>query len=144
MSAITPLRYLIGIYSDKLSKEENIYLEAELFVCVYELIKDFFKTEYRNYFDLMKYSTEMESAMLEANFIRLMIKDILATDEYTLSGIAYYTETPEEIICEILTSANPRPSATFLRKIIELHRQVKRDLYQEIKRKILTEHLTAA
>jgi hypothetical protein len=82
----------------------------------------------------------MEIAMFEANFIRCIINDILSTEEYTLSGIAYYTETPEEIVYDIAIGHNTSPSANLLRKIIELHRSVRRDLYRSIVEKIISEY----
>jgi len=47
-----------------------------------------------------KINIEKEKSMIESNFIRCIINDILSTEEYTLPGIAYYTDTPEEIIIE--------------------------------------------
>ena len=38
---------------------------------------------------------------------------------------------------------NTSPSAIFLRKIIELHRSIRPELYREIMRKITTEYLAA-
>ena len=82
--------------------------------------------------------------MLEAKFIRLIIQTILSTDEYTLEGIANYTNTHEEVVHEIFCGQNPNPSAIFLRKLIELHRTVRRDLYQEITKKITSKYLSVA
>lgn len=144
MPAIEPLCHLIGINSNKFSKEEIFILEAELLIHICYEIKEFYRDRYKNYFRLMKFTIEMENAMLDANYIRFAINDILLTEEYTLSGIAYYTQTPEDIIYEVVTGSNTRPSATFLQKIIELHREVKRDLYDTIIKKVYEQHLSAA
>jgi hypothetical protein len=82
----------------------------------------------------------MEIAMFEANFVKCIINDILSSEEYTLSGIAYYTETPEEIVYDIAIGHNISPSANLLRKIIELHRSVRSDLYRSIIEKIISEY----
>jgi hypothetical protein len=85
-----------------------------------------------------------ENEMLDANFICLLVKDILASGEYTPSGIAYYTNTPEDVITEVAAGCNPNPSAIFLQRIIEMHRTVRRELYTEVIKKITSEYLTVA
>ena len=79
----------------------------------------------------------MENIMLEANFIRCVINDILLTNEYTLQGIAYYTQTPEDVIYDIAVGNNQSPSFPLSRKIIEIHRTIKPDLYRNILKKII-------
>lgn len=139
-----PLCLLIGINSSMLTKEENILLEAELFIRICEELKETFREQHRNYFHLMKFTIEKENVMLEAKFVRLIINDILSTDEYNLKGIAYYTDTYEDVVEEVITGRNTSPSATFLRRLIDLHRLVRRDLYNAIIKKIATQYLAAA
>lgn len=137
MSAMEPLCRLIGAKTSMLTKEENILLEAELFTRICEELKEIFREQHRDYFRLMKFTIEKEKAMLEAKFVRLIIKDILSTDEYNLKGIAYYTDTYEDVVEEVVTGRNTSPSATFLQRLIDLHRSVRRDLYDIIIKKIL-------
>ena len=144
MSAVQPLCHLMGIDSHKISKEENVLLEAELFIRIYKELNELFRKQYQNYFYLMKFTKRMEETMLDTNFIRFVIKDILTTEEYSLAGIAYYTNTHEDVLLEIIAGCNTSPSAIFQRKIIELHREVKRDLYHQIIKKITLEYLAAA
>ena len=125
MPAIEPLCCLIGISASSLTKEENILLEIELFTRICEGLKEVFREHHKNYFCLMKFTMEMENAMLEENFIRLLVNDILASKEYTLEGIACYTNTHEDVMQEILAGLNSNPSAMLLRKIIELHKLVR-------------------
>jgi hypothetical protein len=73
--------------------------------------------------------------------LRCIINDILMTEEYTLSGIACYTQTPEEIVYDLAIGLNTNPSAIFLRKIIELHRFIRRELYASIIEKIIIEYI---
>lgn|SRR3990167_4617385 len=136
MSAMEPLYYLIGINPHSLSKEEAFILEAELLIRICDEIKEYFRSLYKDYFRLIKIPIEMENTMLDANYVRFAINEILLTNEYTLSGIAHYTQTPEDVVYDVLTGYNSRPSAILLQKIIELHRQVKRDFYDEIITKI--------
>lgn len=62
----------------------------------------------------MKFTLEMEETMLETNFIRLIIKDILSTGEYSPQGIACYTDTHEDIVQDLASGLNTKPLATFL------------------------------
>ena len=80
--------------------------------------------------------------MLEAYFVCLIIKDILSSEEYTLDGIARYTDTPEEVVEEILSERNKNPSARFLRRLIELHRSIRPSLYLMIMKKITSAYST--
>ena len=144
MSATEPLCHLLGINYRKFSREENIFLEAELFVRICDELKEVFRQQYKDFFYLMKLTTEMEDAMLEENFIRLIIKDILSTEEYTVQGIACYTDTHEDIVHELASGLNTKPLATCLRKTIELHRSVRRELYHAIGKKLASEYLAVA
>ena len=90
----------------------------------------------------MKFSIDRENSMLETNFMRFIIEDILSTEEYTLQGIAYHLDIHEDVILEIIAGRNNSPSATLQRKFIELHRSVRLDLYQEIIKKIAMQCLT--
>ncbi len=142
MPATEPLCHLVGICPAKLTKEENLILEIELFTRICEELKDGFKAKYKNYFRIMKYNAEMENVMIEATFVRCVINDILSTEEYTLDGIAYYTQTPEEVVHELAMGWNTSPSAALLRKIVELHRSVRRELYNAMREKISATILT--
>lgn len=144
MSAPEPFRNLIRINAAKLSKEECILLEAELFVRICEELKEVFRKQHKDYFRFMKFSLNMENTMLESNFIRLIIKDIMSTGEYTLQGIACYTDTHEDIIHELAAGLNTKPLATCLWKTIELHRSVRPELYNAIVKKVASEYVAVA
>lgn len=142
MSATEPLCRLLGISTSMFTREENILLEAELFTRICEELKEIFREQHRDYFRLMKFTIEKENAMLEANFVRLIIKDILSTEEYNPSGVAYYTNTHEDVIHEVVDGRNTNPSATLLRRSIDLHRSVRRDLYDALMKKIAMKYLS--
>ena len=82
--------------------------------------------------------------MLEENFIRLVLNDILSTNEYTLEGIANYVDTHEDVIHEVISGRNSNPSAMLLRRAIELHRLVRNELYSAFMKKIAEKYLVAA
>lgn len=140
MAATELLYRLAGISPTRLSKEEVILLEAELLTRICEELKEIFRQKYKDYFRLMKFSVEKESKMLDGMFVRLIIKDILSTEEYSLKGIACYTDFPEDIIQDVIDGRNSHPSATLLRRSIDLHRSVRRDLYGSIIKKITREY----
>lgn len=145
MPAIEPLCKLIGkLNPGCFTKEENILLEAELLIRICEELKEYFRIKHKEYFRLLKFTMEMENEMLEKNFICLLIKDILSTEEYTLEGIASYVDTHEDILVEVVTGKNTDPSASLFRRSIELHRAVRGELYQMIVKKIASEYFKVA
>lgn len=137
MPAMEPLCQMLGINSNEFSKEENSILEAKLFTHIYEELKEIIKAQYKDYFQLMKFNKDMENKMIETEFLRCVINDILSTEEYSLPGIARYTNTPEDVIHEVIIGNNNNPSFVFSRRIIELHRTVRPDVYQAILKKII-------
>ncbi len=122
-----------------LTREEYLLCQAEFFFIICEEIKEIFREQYRDYFSLMKFTIEMENNMLDVEFLRFIILDILSTEEYNLNGIATYTNTHEDVVHEVVSGLNVNPSANFLRKIIALHRSVRRELYEVIMKKIISE-----
>lgn len=137
MSVLEPLYQLIGVELSNFSKEEFVLLEAELLTRICEELKEFFKNSFKEYFRFLKLNPAMEDIMMEEKLVRCIINDILSTEEYSLIGIASYTNIPEDAIFEMATGKNTNPSSQFLRKIITLHRSVRPNLYREIMIKIL-------
>ena len=143
MAAAELLCRIIGINPQSFSFEENIILEAELFAQVCEQLKEHYRHQQSHYFRLMKYTTEMENAVLDANFIRYAINDILLSEEYSIEGIAYHTQIPEEVICDVIAGVNRAPSLPLSRRVINLHRSVKPELYRKMMEKILIAYVKA-
>lgn len=141
MAAPNLAPYLLGLNAHKLSRVENLVLEAELFRRVYEELKEYFKANYKNYFKLIKINAEMEEHMLESNFIRFLITDILSTENYSVEGIACYTQSTEDVICDVMAGENVAPSLLLSRRIMDLHRSVRPELYKEMMKKILRDYL---
>lgn len=143
MPAVEPLCHLLGISYAMFSKEENLLIEAELFLRICEQLKEIFKYQHRLYFQSIKTNPEEELIMLESSFTRSILRDILASGEYTMQGIACYTDTHEDVIEDLVSGFNTKPTAASLRKIIELHRMVRKELYQAIGKKLIDEYLSA-
>ena len=144
MPAIQPLYLLLEVNHSKFSKEEQLFIEAELFIRICEEVSKLFEKQLKEHFHLMNFITEKESEMLEANFLRLIINDILSTEEYTLEGIARYTCTHEDVVHEVISGRNTAPSVIFFQRALDLHRIVRRDLYREIIKKIASEYAAVA
>lgn len=144
MTAMEPLCKLIGINPSQLSYEENLLIEVDLFTRLCEELNEFFRQQHMDYFQLIKINFDKGSTMLDRKFIRLIIQDILNTKEYDLKGIAYYTDTYDEVVEEMVVGKNTNPSAIFLRKLIDLHRSVRTELYCSIIKKITAQYLAVA
>lgn len=136
MAAPEPLCQMLGVNAKEFTKNENLILEAKLFTQICEELKEIIKTHYKDYFQLMKFNEDTENMMIEAEFLRCVINDILSTEEYSPLGIANYTNTPEDVVHEVITGNNINPSFAFSRRIIELHRTVRPEIYQSIMKKI--------
>lgn len=135
MSALEPF-YTFNQLTN-IEKNELTLLEANFFLGICRELKEIFRAQNSEYFKLMKLDFEREDIMLEENFIRFIINDILSTETYSLTGIACYTNTPHDVIYEIAIGRNTNPSYSIVRKIIELHRSVRLDLYNMIIAKIM-------
>lgn len=144
MSTVQPLCLLLGLNPHQFSREELLFLEAELFVRICEELKEYIRMSMKDFFRVMKFNIEKENIMLEIKFIRCIINDILSTEEYNLSGVALYTDAPEDVIYELASGCNTNPTFLLSRKIIELHRTVRPNLYRAIANKIKQELSIAA
>lgn len=139
MTAIRSFYQSLNLNFRVLTKEEKIFLEADLFTRIYEELKEIIRRQNWNYFQLTKLNKEKVNTMLETHFIRCIINDILSTEEYNLQGIAYYTGIPEDILYDVAAGFNLHPTLSLARKVIELHRLVRPDLYRGIINKLTTQ-----
>lgn len=133
------LCHWVGINPALISRKEIFLLEVELFARFCDELKEIFRKQYKNYFHLMKVDKEKENIMVDNMLVCLVIKDILSTEEYNIEGIACYTDIPEDVILDVVDGRNANPSAKLLRRSIDLHRSVRRDLYRSIIQKIATD-----
>jgi hypothetical protein len=132
---------LVRLDSRKLSRIERILLEIKLFTCISKELQELFKRRYENYLRLIKSNQTQEHSMLDINLPQEVINDILSTEEYSLSGIATHIRIPEEVLSDIASGLNTNPTFESSRKLFELHITVRRDLYDTILRKIISEYL---
>lgn len=137
MAAIEPLYRVMGINTNNLNLLEKKLLEANLIIRIYTELKEHYRNFYRDYFYLMRWKKEEENNVLDNMFASLIVKDILSTHTYTVQGIAYYTDTPEDVVNEVIEGHNTNPSFTFVRKMIELHFSIRKELYHAVTKKLL-------
>jgi hypothetical protein len=136
MAASEWLCHFIGIDSKKFSKKENCILESEIYKRILQEFWINYQNQYREYFYLIKHNFETGDNAMELYVIRCLLNDLLNNQLYTLSGVAYYTQIPVEIIEDLLIGHKTSPLVTFVRKLIELHKFAKPDIYQKIIKKI--------
>jgi len=138
VSRIDLVSELLLIRPCNLTKVEKNLLEINLFALVYEELHKIFKQQYERYFKLIPFIYLKDEDMLTVNFIQEMLKDILSTSEYTMSGVANYTNIPEEVLFDIILGTNTNPTFELSRKLFELHMVVRRELYRQILNKVIT------
>jgi hypothetical protein len=109
MAAIEISNYL-NINPKQLTLQEKIILEVEIFTRICEELTEFFWTKNKEYFAMIKQNINKEKIMFETKFLKFVVNDILMTEEYSLEGIAFHTQVPEDIICDIASGKNSTPS----------------------------------
>jgi len=133
------LSYLLQDNFHKLSKVECVFLEANLFVRISDEFSEIFRNQYRNYLKLLKSEPNKEDEVIEINFLRFLVNDIVSTNEYTLEGIANFIRMPLDVILEIASGINTNPSLMLAARIIKLHSDVRRELYNDLIKKVMEE-----
>ncbi|OGT41436.1 MAG: hypothetical protein A3F42_04245 [Gammaproteobacteria bacterium RIFCSPHIGHO2_12_FULL_37_34] len=134
---------LLQHHSCKLSRIEKFLLEVKLLMHVCCELSEIFKSKYKEYHRLIKSNLNQDENMSNIKFMQEMIKDILSTREYNLTGIAIHTRIPEEVLFDVATGMNIEPTFETSRKIFELHISVRRNLYDEIMRKVASAYLVS-
>ena len=125
------------IAQDKFSKHQLYILEAGLFNLICDELKDYFAEEQKKYFRLLKTTPHKENEMIEETLARCVVKDIISSGMYTLSGIARYTHSSEDVLFDIVSGQNRDPSTNLFSRIIKLHQSVRPDLYRDILKKLV-------
>jgi len=127
------LKFLVP---DGATKSEIRLLEAEITAHLVDELMDFFESKYCAKNGLYKTGKKGESVMLDVNFLKEMLRDILITGEYTLDGVVSYTGYHEDTIHAVAAGLNANPSFSLFYRFVELHRFARRDLYEVLRKKI--------
>lgn len=122
MTILDSLCQFIGTNRNDLSHEESQLLDALL---IHALCKE-----------LAKIYRETKNMISNKSIINLILQDLIRTNDYTISGVATYTNLPEEVIYDIAIGKNNNPTLEVSRKIIELHRGARTTLYKKVMEKI--------
>lgn len=88
----------------------------------------FFRKLFQNQMQYNEDYNLMECYGMDSKVIKLIIRDILETGEYTLEGIAYHTNIPFDVIFDAACGNAFHLSITPWAKIAELYMQVKPDV----------------
>lgn len=141
MSAPEPFYRLMRLPVNSTTRTERSFLEAGLFFSIRTELKELFREAHQEYFSTMNFTYEDENNMLDANFVRFIINDILVSNEYNLAGIARYSGIHTDILNELVTGLNDNPSAHILHRLIEIHHSVRRELYIKIMKRIVAKYM---
>ena len=139
MPALEPFYLLLENKRKNISKNEILLAEVLLFLQLEYALNKIINACHLHEGSISDYD-DKEDAMIENNFVRNLLEDILSTEEYTLSGIAFHLKIPEDVLSDILIGYNQTPSLVLARKIMELHKCVRRELYQYLVKKWVTEN----
>jgi len=134
MATLEYLCRMAGVNPASLSKEENWLIEAALLNALCEELTQIYTTKISLH--TIKNYHEKENMMITSNVIPLILQDLIQSNDYTINGVATYSNVPEEVIYDIAIGNNNNPSLEVSRKIIELHRTARADLYHRVMQKI--------
>lgn len=137
MSSIEYLCKSAGLRPARLSKQENLLLDTYL-LC--NLVQEFNNTISHTHPINNTTQTNKDFAMTHGNIIHLILQDLLKTNDYTITGVATYSDVPEDVIYDIAIGNNLNPSLDVTRKIVELHRTARSDVYRHVMRKIINDY----
>lgn len=132
MSQIEYIHQLAGIDSSQLESDEILLLEAAMLNGLCNELA----MRYQDNFNYHKENLQEMTNMINKHFIYFITHDLINSNDYTIEGIANYSNIPEEVIVDIVIGTNNNPSIDVTRKIIELHRLARPDLYKRIINKI--------
>lgn len=131
--------YLFRQDCNKLTQLERLIMEIVLVIRVYKELSEIFINRQKKFQMLTRKYFKKEDDMNDVKFMREMVNDILSTNEYSLSGIANCTHIPEDVLTDLAAGLNDNPTFELSRKLFELHASVRKDLYDGIMRKIISE-----
>lgn len=132
--------YLFKQDCKKLSQVEKLIFEIVLVIRIHKELSDIFAAKQEKFKKLTRKHLIKEEDMSEVKFVQEMVNDILSTNEYSLSGIANCTHIPEDVLTDLASGLNVNPTFELSRRIFELHATVRKDLYDAVMRKIISEY----
>lgn len=122
-------------------KMSNYFFEADMFEIIWRSLHERAVSLHKACFKLFKYNSREEKDMLESNFIKFLIQEIIASKEYTIEGVARYARIPDDVLHDIMIGRFSNTLFFLPQRLIELHKSVRPELHQEILKKIVSEYL---
>lgn len=83
------------------------------------------------------YLYRMEYHVMDSKVIQHLIQGIIATEEYTLEGIAHYTHIPFDVIYDAACGTNIQISVTPWARVVDLYLKVKPEIKKELVNKLI-------
>lgn len=127
----------------QLTQNEKNLLEAVLFIQILDGLKEEFDQIYNSHFSSKNFISCQKKGnnMQYDTLLTLIIRDLVESDEYSIEGIARYTNIPVDTIYNAAAGLNHEPSGTLLRRIITLHKSTRPSLYKKIIQKFVTQYI---
>ena len=108
-------------------KNERNFLKAILLSRIHQFFYDQFD---RCIQTIKKNNFSMESYVMDSKILQLIIRGIVDTGEYSLEGIAFYTNIPFDVIYDAACGISYHLSVTAWAKVVDLYLQVKPEVAQ--------------
>ena len=106
-------------------KNERSFLKAILLNRIHHFLYDQFDRCIRGN---KKNNTPLESYVMDNKIFQLLVQGIVETEQYTLEGIAFYTNIPFDVIYDAACGITNHLSVTAWSKVVDLYLQVKPDV----------------
>lgn len=135
MASTGLLEILLRGQYDSLTKKEKLLLEIVFFKYLHEELQYSFSSTKRK-------NKRTEKSMLNGNVIRVLINDLLTSEEYSIEGLANYTGYSEDVIYDVAAGINDQPTLALSTKIIELHSVARQDIYNTLITKVIKQVIT--
>lgn len=103
-------------------------------------LQKFFSNLYQKHFQFnleKNIELTMECYSMDRKIVETLLKEIVATGEYTLEGIATYTQIPLDIIVDAACGISNQLSVTPWTRIVDLYMQVKPDISKIFHEKLI-------
>ena len=118
--------------NDKISlkysvKNERNFFKAIILSQIHRFLYDLFD---RSILTNKKNNSSMESYVMDSKILQLLLQGIVETGEYTLEGIAFYTNIPFDVIYDAACGISYHLSVTAWAKVVDLYLQVKPEIAQ--------------
>lgn len=131
-----PKKYLLTSTLNFPKKVERQLLKVFIFSQMRKLLHEFYLASVQYELDRDIDST-MECYIMDRKIIQLIIREIVATGEYTLEGIAFHTRIPFDVVLDAACGNNSHLSITIWSRIVELYVQVKPEISRMMIDKLL-------